>query len=344
MTSSNLLSLPCEILAHILTFVDNSSLASLTFVNATMAALVSQGLQSRENLLTSLIVAENDSNNPAILARATQKPALQLGVPASAIYKRTDSLLPQEPMPALAKVYSVKNLFFLLSQVKERQRKAIDSIVDECQFRRCIRDNDPVTARPSCFMKHPNGAMRIYSLPTMEQVIQLEQRLSISLPMDYVHFLLNHSHKLHHFLSFSREAKCEGVQITELGNLDYIKTTKTIESMSIYQPSVLLAQGRPRRFLCVYSSRNAGYKIYLDVTDPLHHSFGCVYSTWDSELNNPIPTWVDHSFTDLLARMSATIKESPIKSPSKVNARILTEPPKVISAFRQETHVRGIFQ
>ncbi|KAK9767269.1 hypothetical protein K7432_003061 [Basidiobolus ranarum] len=341
---SSLLLLPSEILVHTLGFVDNSTLASLVHVNSAFSYFVRLVIQERENLLTSLIVAECDSNDPIMLARATQKPSLQLGVPASAIYKHTDTIHRLEPAPVLAKVYAVNNLFFLLSQIRDRQRRAIEGIVEECQFRRCIRENDPHTTRPSCFMKHPNGMMKIFSPPTMEDVIRLEHRLDISLPMDYVHFLLNHSHKLHHFLSFSREAKCEGVQITELDELDHVKTKKTIETMKLYQPSVLLTEGRARRFLCVYSSQNTGYKVYLDVTDPLHHSFGCVYSTWNSEHDSPIPSWVDHSFTDLLIRLNETTKESLVKSPSKVNTKLLAETPTNTSIFRQENHIKSIFQ
>ncbi|KAK9766663.1 hypothetical protein K7432_004116 [Basidiobolus ranarum] len=342
-TSQHLLSLPREVLAHILGFVDNLSLASLTHVNSTFLILVRQAIVSRKHLLTSLIVAERDSGNSAILARATQKPTLQLGVPACAIYERTGTLHPLEPVPMLAKVYSSSNLFFLLTQIKDSQRRAIDSLIDECQFRRCIRENDPFTGRPSSFMKHPNGALRIASLPTMEEVIQLEQRLNISLPMDYVHFLLNHSHKLHHFLSFSREARCEGVQITEL-DLDHVKTNRTINTMSIYQPSTLLTNGHPRRFLCVYSSQNTGYKFYLDVTDPLHHNFGCIFSTWNSDQQNHIPTWTDHSFTDLLIRLERAVEVSLVKTPSKINAKLLTESPTDTSLFQQMKHIKEIFQ
>ncbi|ORX97584.1 hypothetical protein K493DRAFT_369358 [Basidiobolus meristosporus CBS 931.73] len=314
-TLNCLLSLPHELSAYMLRFVDNLSLAFLIQAHPNFIIHARRAIVRREHLLTSLIVAEKDASNLLVLARATQKPSLQLGVPVCVVYEKTATMVSFERTSVIRRLYTPINLFYMLANIKERQRMAINSIIDDCRFQHCIRECDPYTSRPSTFMKHPNGAQRIASLPTMEEVIQLEQRLKISLPIDYVHFLLNHSHKLHHFLSFSRKARCAGVQLTEL-DLDFVKTNKSIQSMSLYQPSALLTDGQPRRFLGVIFSQDNEYMIYLDVTDPMHHSFGCIFSVQQERQQATIPTWKDHSFTDLMVRLAKVTNESEARSPS----------------------------
>ncbi|KAK9700873.1 hypothetical protein K7432_011986 [Basidiobolus ranarum] len=261
---------------------------------------------SSSTYIVSNLDPEQEWNQPGL--------PLRLAVPGG-----VRNLIPESPrgscLPSLTLFNHVKGLAQMLYRIRSRLDSAVHTIL---------------TSDTEVLQENPD-----FRNPTIMEIIELEERLDVILPVDYVYFLVNHVNRFWWHPSLEVTANSGAPNYLFLGPVSKDTCESTLALMQLldsgdYQelPGTLMDINDNRFFQARFWSHEAeagrdlmnlmswqdgsdlSSYLAMELTDPNESDFGAIYylDPTESFFDFSTPLWSYFSCTDYLLRIAQVAK------------------------------------